>query len=43
VFCIAAGKQKVLSIIGALRTSVIDHLIVDEPTAKSALSLLGYE
>lgn len=40
VFCIAAGRQKVLPIIGALRTNVIDHLIVDESTARSALELL---
>ncbi len=40
VICIAAGRQKVLSIIGALRTGVVDYLVMDENTARSVLSLL---
>lgn len=40
VICIAAGKQKVLPIIGALRTKVIDYFITDETTARSVLALL---
>ena len=39
VFCIAAGKQKVLSIIGALRTNVIDYLVTDELTGHSIIEL----
>lgn len=39
VVCIAAGNHKVLSIIGALRTKVIDILITDENTAKSVLEV----
>jgi DNA-binding transcriptional regulator LsrR (DeoR family) len=39
VICIAAGNHKVLSIIGALRTNVIDLLITDENTAKSVLEI----
>ena len=41
VFCIAAGRHKVLSVIGALRTNVIDHLIIDEATARNVLSLVN--
>lgn len=41
VICIAAGKQKVLSIIGALRTNVIDYLVTDESTARSIIELLN--
>lgn len=37
VICIAAGRQKVLSIIGALRTNVINYLVTDEATARSVL------
>lgn len=40
VICIAAGRQKVLSIIGALRTGVIDYLVTDESTARRVLDLL---
>lgn len=43
VICIAAGKQKVLSIIGALRTKVIDYFVTDESTARSVLALLNDE
>ena len=39
VICIAAGKQKVLSIIGALRTNVIDYLVTDESTGHSVIKL----
>lgn len=41
VLCIAAGKQKVLSIIGALRTNVINHLVTDESTGRSIIELLN--
>ena len=41
VICIAAGKQKVLSIIGALRTNVINHLVTDESTGRSIIELLN--
>jgi len=41
VICIAAGRQKILSIIGAMRTKVIDYLVTDESTGRSVLSLLG--
>jgi DNA-binding transcriptional regulator LsrR (DeoR family) len=41
VICIAAGKQKVLSIIGALRTNVLNYLVTDESTGRNILELLG--
>lgn len=41
VVCIAAGNHKILSIIGALRTQLIDVLITDENTAKSVLEVSG--
>jgi deoxyribonucleoside regulator len=37
VICVASGKEKVNSIIGALRTSIIDTLVTDEQTGKSVL------
>lgn len=40
VICIAAGKAKILSIIGALRTGVVDYFVTDESTARSVLELL---
>lgn len=40
VICIAAGKHKILSIIGALRTNVINYFVTDENTARSVLELL---
>lgn len=40
VICIAAGQQKVLSIIGALRTNTIDYLVTDESTGRNILKLL---
>ncbi len=40
VICIAAGKHKVLSIIGALRTGTINYFVTDENTARSVLELL---
>lgn len=40
VICIAAGKHKLLSIIGALRTNVINYFVTDENTARSALEIL---
>jgi DNA-binding transcriptional regulator LsrR (DeoR family) len=39
VICIAAGDHKVLSILGALRTDIIDILITDENTAKRVLEV----
>lgn len=39
VICIAAGKQKVLSILGALRTNVLNYLVTDESTARNILEL----
>ena len=39
VICIATGKHKILSIIGALRTKTINILITDENTAKSVLEV----
>ena len=41
VICIAAGRQKVLSIIGALRTDVINYLVTDELTARTILKMLN--
>jgi len=43
VLCIAAGKQKILSILGALRTNVLNYLVTDEATARSVLELAGPE
>ncbi len=40
IICVAAGKHKVLSIIGALRTNVINYFVTDENTARSVLELL---
>ncbi len=40
VICIAAGKHKILSIIGALRTNVINYFVTDENTARSVLELI---
>ncbi len=40
VICIAAGKHKILSIIGALRTNIINYFVTDENTARSVLELL---
>jgi DNA-binding transcriptional regulator LsrR (DeoR family) len=40
VICIAAGKHKILSIIGALRTGIINYFVTDENTARSVLELL---
>lgn len=42
VICIAAGKHKVLSIIGALRTGVINYFVTDENTARSVLDVLDH-
>lgn len=39
VICLAAGVEKKLSILGALRTRIIDIFITDETTARSVLSL----
>ena len=39
VICIAAGRHKVLSIIGALRTKTINMLVTDEATAKTVLAV----
>lgn len=38
---IAAGSNKVVSIIGALRTGVIHYFVTDENTARQVLDLLG--
>jgi DNA-binding transcriptional regulator LsrR (DeoR family) len=35
--CIAAGQEKVPSILGALRTNIIDLFVTDEQTAKAVL------
>jgi len=40
VICIAAGKHKILSIIGALRTNVINYFVTDENTARGVLEML---
>ena len=40
VLSIAAGRHKVLSIIGALRLNIITHFVTDENTAKTVLSLV---
>jgi len=40
VICIAAGDNKILSIIGALRAEIINILITDEDTAARILKLL---
>ena len=40
VICVAAGKHKILSIIGALRTNVINYFVTDENTARGVLELL---
>lgn len=37
VICVASGKHKVLSIIAALRSEIVDLLITDENTAKNVL------
>jgi DNA-binding transcriptional regulator LsrR (DeoR family) len=39
VICVAAGNHKILSIIGALRTEVLDVLITDENTARAVLEV----
>ncbi len=41
VICIAGGKLKVLSIIGALRTGVVNYLVTDENTARGIVSLVN--
>lgn len=41
VFCIAAGRHKILSIIAGLRTGIINHFITDENTAKAVVSFLN--
>jgi len=43
VVCIASGKPKVLSIIGALRTGIIDHFVTDEKTAIGVLEMMKSE
>jgi len=43
VICIAAGKHKLLSIIGALRTNIINYFVTDENTARSVLELLDMQ
>ena len=39
VICIASGIEKINSILGALRTNVIDIFICDEQTAKAVLKI----
>jgi deoxyribonucleoside regulator len=39
VVCIAAGAHKVLAVIAALRTGIINYLVTDESTARSVLNL----
>jgi len=41
VVCVAAGDHKVLSILGALRTNIIDILVTDENTASRILEIAG--
>jgi DNA-binding transcriptional regulator LsrR (DeoR family) len=43
VMAIACGVSKALSIIGALRTKLIHHLITDEHTAKQVLIMSNSE
>lgn len=43
VICVAAGKHKALSIIGALRLNLIHSLITDAATARIVLELLESE
>ena len=43
VICVAGGKHKSLSIIGALRTKLIHSLIIDASTARSVLDLRDSE
>jgi deoxyribonucleoside regulator len=40
VLCVVAGLEKGTSIIGALKTGLIDILIIDEKTAEAVLSLM---
>ncbi len=40
VLSIAAGRHKVLSIIGALRLNIITHFVTDESTAKAILTMV---
>ena len=40
IICIAAGRHKILSIIGALRTNVVNYFVTDENTARGVLELL---
>lgn len=40
VMAVAMGSQKIFSIIGALNTSLLDYLVVDEMTAKNILETI---
>lgn len=37
IICVASGIEKVNSILGALRTNIIDIFVTDEQTAKTVL------
>ncbi|HBU11604.1 MAG TPA: hypothetical protein DEB31_02385 [Clostridiales bacterium] len=39
VLCVASGLSRVLSVIGALNTGVVDILVIDENTAKTVLEI----
>ncbi len=39
--CMASGPEKAEAIMGALETGVVKQLVVDEPTARSALELMA--
>jgi deoxyribonucleoside regulator len=43
VICVASGAEKIYSILGALRTKVIDIFICDEQTAKGVIKNKSYE
>ncbi len=43
VICLASGKHKVLSIIGALRTHIIDVLVTDSNTASLIFQILEHK
>ncbi len=43
VICVAAGMHKVLSVLGALKTDLIDVFITDEQTAKSVIGIYDKE
>jgi deoxyribonucleoside regulator len=42
VICIASGPEKILSILGAVRTGIVDIFICDEQTAKAVLNYVPH-